>query len=453
MTDATAGWKSDPTGRHDHRYWDGSAWTEHVSDAGVAATDPYDGAPEPAAPPVPTPSATEPALEAPAAVVDSPAPTEPTSTSWMTKESTEEGTEWAADPEPVAPSSTFAGPAAADAPPTEAPVVSSWASPTVVNQPTEPVTPTPAPIPAPASDEPTTEFRMTEGETTFGADTAFGTGANEAPTAVEGATSVEPPSAGDEPTLGQPTFSPLDPTATWPVAPSSAEAPAAPTFTPPPTAESPGDGSDGARRRLLIGVGVVALVAILAGVFLLGGDDDDGGGDLQTRIANQIREGGQSGLDQEEAECLAGELIDEVGADKLERVDFTAEAPPEDIADEINDAFVAAIPTCDIELGGSADERDEGDTGSPDDTEPGDGSADSTLSPGQLDEFRDLLATQYRDNLGLSEEKSDCLADTMADAIESGELDENQSFDAFFQYLETCDISVSELGGPQSSGG
>lgn len=434
MTDSTAGWKSDPTGRHDHRYWDGSAWTEHVSDAGVAATDPYDGAAES---PATTAPATETGGESATAVTDSPAAAQPTST-WMT----EQRTEPAADPAPVAPASTE--PTPADAPVAEPPVVSSWASPTVVNQPTEPVTPTP--IPAPAGDEPTTELRTTEGDAAFGAD------ADEATTSIEGATSVDPPSVGDEPTLGQPTFSPVDPTATWPVAPSSVEAPAAPTFTPPPTAESPGDGSGGTRRRLLIGVGVLALVAILAGVFLLGGDDDDGG-DLQTRIANQIREGGQSGLDQEEAECLAGELIDKVGAEKLEQVDFTAEAPPEDVADEINDAFVEAIPTCDIELDGSAEEGDEGDTDSPDATTPGDGSTDSTLSSAQLDEFRELLSTQYRDNLGLSEEKSDCLADTMADAIQSGELDENQSFDAFFQYLETCDISVSELGGPQSSDG
>ena len=35
----TANWHPDPTGRHEHRYWDGSEWTEHVSDAGVVATD------------------------------------------------------------------------------------------------------------------------------------------------------------------------------------------------------------------------------------------------------------------------------------------------------------------------------------------------------------------------------------------------------------------------------
>lgn len=33
-------WYPDPTGRHDHRWWDGAEWTSHVADAGVAGTDP-----------------------------------------------------------------------------------------------------------------------------------------------------------------------------------------------------------------------------------------------------------------------------------------------------------------------------------------------------------------------------------------------------------------------------
>ncbi|HXY94048.1 MAG TPA: DUF2510 domain-containing protein [Acidimicrobiia bacterium] len=36
---APAGWYDDPHGQHAMRYWDGSAWTEHVSD-GAAADDP-----------------------------------------------------------------------------------------------------------------------------------------------------------------------------------------------------------------------------------------------------------------------------------------------------------------------------------------------------------------------------------------------------------------------------
>lgn len=37
---APAGWHADPTGRHGHRYHDGSDWTDQVSNDGVASTDP-----------------------------------------------------------------------------------------------------------------------------------------------------------------------------------------------------------------------------------------------------------------------------------------------------------------------------------------------------------------------------------------------------------------------------
>jgi Protein of unknown function (DUF2510) len=35
-----AGWYHDPAGRYELRYWDGTAWTEHVSRAGQQYTDP-----------------------------------------------------------------------------------------------------------------------------------------------------------------------------------------------------------------------------------------------------------------------------------------------------------------------------------------------------------------------------------------------------------------------------
>lgn len=37
---APAGWHPDPRERHELRYWDGSKWTDHVSDAGVTSKDP-----------------------------------------------------------------------------------------------------------------------------------------------------------------------------------------------------------------------------------------------------------------------------------------------------------------------------------------------------------------------------------------------------------------------------
>lgn len=37
---APAAWLPDPLGRHELRYWDAKAWTEHVSDAGMVGSDP-----------------------------------------------------------------------------------------------------------------------------------------------------------------------------------------------------------------------------------------------------------------------------------------------------------------------------------------------------------------------------------------------------------------------------
>ena len=37
---AAAGWFADTTSRHQLRYWDGSQWTENVSDNGATAVDP-----------------------------------------------------------------------------------------------------------------------------------------------------------------------------------------------------------------------------------------------------------------------------------------------------------------------------------------------------------------------------------------------------------------------------
>lgn len=38
------GWFPDPGGKHEHRYWDGSTWTDHVADHGRQGVDPLAGA-------------------------------------------------------------------------------------------------------------------------------------------------------------------------------------------------------------------------------------------------------------------------------------------------------------------------------------------------------------------------------------------------------------------------
>ena len=70
MTDPQipAAWQPDPTGRFQLRYWDGAAWTDHVSTNGVQQTDPVDGTP----PPV---TAARPVTAAPPAVSAAPART------------------------------------------------------------------------------------------------------------------------------------------------------------------------------------------------------------------------------------------------------------------------------------------------------------------------------------------------------------------------------------------
>jgi hypothetical protein len=45
VIEAKADWYPDPTGRHQHRYWGGRAWTDHVADNGVQGLDPTQAAP------------------------------------------------------------------------------------------------------------------------------------------------------------------------------------------------------------------------------------------------------------------------------------------------------------------------------------------------------------------------------------------------------------------------
>lgn len=54
-----AGWHADPFGRHQHRYWDGQAWTAHVANDGAPTTDE-----------VPTPASASPSSAGPAMTGD-----------------------------------------------------------------------------------------------------------------------------------------------------------------------------------------------------------------------------------------------------------------------------------------------------------------------------------------------------------------------------------------------
>jgi hypothetical protein len=47
MSGSTSGWYPDPSGRHQQRWYDGTAWTGHVADGGARGDDPL---PPPTAP-------------------------------------------------------------------------------------------------------------------------------------------------------------------------------------------------------------------------------------------------------------------------------------------------------------------------------------------------------------------------------------------------------------------
>lgn len=77
MTAPAPEWYPDPTGRHEHRYWDGQRWTEHVADGGVQLADPLPADAAGDAPRQPEPDAGS-AVPAEAEVPADPAP--PTTT-------------------------------------------------------------------------------------------------------------------------------------------------------------------------------------------------------------------------------------------------------------------------------------------------------------------------------------------------------------------------------------
>lgn len=56
MSEQSGSWQPDPFGRHQHRWWDGTSWTDQVSDDGVTSVDPPgDAAPGAGTPPAEAP--------------------------------------------------------------------------------------------------------------------------------------------------------------------------------------------------------------------------------------------------------------------------------------------------------------------------------------------------------------------------------------------------------------
>jgi hypothetical protein len=296
MTDNPAGWQADPTGRHEHRYWDGSQWTDNVADGGVANTDAYEAG-------------------------------------------------------------AGAGGETVDA----------------------------------------------------GADPIV------------------------DPTVAEP-VTPADTTAAWPTSGASPRPPVPPTYAGPVQPES-----GGSKRKLLIG-GILAAVAIAVVAFLLmGGDDDDS--DVEARLAAQIKSESDGQLSDEQADCVAAHLVDEIGEERMAEVDFNSDEPPEGMEDELGAASFGAITACDIDptaLGGGSSDRN----GPTNDGEGEGGGPGAVEFDGDTEE---MLADIYEESLGLDRHKAECLAGRLGEAISSGDLSEQEAMSDVFSFLEDCDISMEEI--------
>lgn len=399
MTDSTPGWQPDPTGKHDHRYWDGSQWTENVSDAGVASIDPYEA----------------PAVDEPTAAMDTP------------------GDEPAAGDEPV------------------------------------------------AVDEPTV---------------------------------VEPTPAADA-------------TAAWPTAPAAPSAwpgatadPGAPAPPPPYVPTQPvSSGGGGSKKGLLVGGGILAAVAIAVIAFLaLSGDDDS---TVRADLASKIREESEGELSGQQADCIAGLLVEEKGEGAFDDVDYNADEAPQVVLDAFEDIGLdTLVETCEIDLtalGGSdggtdgsdstddttdttdGGEVEDGSYGSDpeldalyDDCEGGDyaacdqlyldspagsdyetfgdtcgdrnepsgycedlyaddgggddgGLTDGSDLSGGFDE--DALADIYESSLNLNRDQAECLAGKIMQVIEDGTIEDAEAMSEVMNYLSDCDISLEEISG------
>jgi hypothetical protein len=405
MSDNAPGWQPDPTGKHDHRYWDGTQWTEHVSNAGVASTDPYEAATAPA-------------------------------------DAVQEGPETAAT-EPDGPTTPDA-PAEADA--------------------------------ATAPDAPTE---------------AVPTSGDAAPT---------------DPTVVDAAAVDADTTAAWPTQP---DAPAPPPPYVPVATDGEGGDDGGSKKRLLIGGGILVAIVIAVIAFMsLSGDDDSS--DVRGQLAAKLQE--EEGLSSQQADCVAGLIVDEAGEDAFSDTDFDADDPPPE--------FVAAVLSVGLStLSEECGLDDDAFTSSSNDTgttqsEPGDAEEGSYGSDPELDalyddcaagdveacddlyfqspsgseyeefgdtcggrnepsgtcqslypdgvdasssgsgsssevsgDVQDMIADVYESTFDLDRDKAECLAEQMGGLVESGEIAQNEALTEVFDYLSDCDISIGEISG------
>jgi hypothetical protein len=83
-----------------------------------------------------------------------------------------------------------------------------------------------------------------------------------------------------------------------------------------------------------------------------GSSGDDSPEAVRADLSDELQE--QLGLDDEQADCFADLLIEEVGTEELKDIDVSAAEPPEGLQREFAAASLAAVEECDIDAGALA---------------------------------------------------------------------------------------------------
>lgn len=104
------------------------------------------------------------------------------------------------------------------------------------------------------------------------------------------------------------------------------------------------------RRTPFLGSVLAVALTLGAGACSSGNKKDDPD-KIRKELSEQFQKG-DDGLSKTQADCFAGVLIDEVGADKLADIDFSADEPPKDLQDDFTKAAVKAVSNCDLDLSG-----------------------------------------------------------------------------------------------------
>jgi hypothetical protein len=92
----------------------------------------------------------------------------------------------------------------------------------------------------------------------------------------------------------------------------------------------------------------VLIVSLVVGLSACGGGKGPSVADVKADVAAQVA---ASGLDKAQSECFADLIVDDMGADKLKDVDFSADKPPKGQEEEFAAAALKALSTCKVDAG------------------------------------------------------------------------------------------------------